>query len=141
MAFIHPLVILAAVFCGIYAGTLGWKRFQYKRGKATAADFPWQRHIRWGKTFFILLCIGVLIGDAYMLYTTGAILTTGLHAYLGIIIVTLFFVGTFLGVLLSKRKGADRMALIHMGINYGTFLLVAFQIVLGILLLGFFYSG
>ena len=61
MAFIHPLVILAAVICGIYAGALGWKRFQYKRGKAAAPDFPWQRHIRWGRAFFILLCIGVQI--------------------------------------------------------------------------------
>jgi len=141
MAFIHPLVILAAVICGIYAGALGWKRFQYKRGKAAASDFPWQRHIRWGRAFFILLCIGALIGDAYMLYTTGAVLTTGLHAYIGALILILFSIGFLLGLLLSKRKGADRMALVHMGINYGTFLLVAFQIVLGVILLVFFYPG
>lgn len=141
MAFIHPLVILAAVICGIYTGTLGWKRFQYKRGKAPALAFPWQRHIRWGRRFIILLWIGSLIGIGYVWYKTGPALTTGLHASVGILILILFSIGTSLGLLLSKRKGADRLASIHMGINYGTFLFVAFQIVLGVLLLTFFYSG
>jgi hypothetical protein len=141
MAFIHPLVILIAAIVGIYTGSLGWKRFQFKRGKAPASAFPWQRHIRWGKRFFILLWIGALIGIGYVWYNEGTDSTPGLHAYVGILIVILFSIGFSLGLLLSKRKGGDRLALVHMGINYGTFLLVALQIVLGIFLLTFFYSG
>jgi Mn2+/Fe2+ NRAMP family transporter len=141
MAFIHPLVILAAVICGIYTGTLGWKRFQFKRGKAPASAFPWQRHIRWGRRFIILLCIGSLIGIGYVWYKAGPALATGLHDSVGILILILFSIGASLGLLLSKKKGTDRLASVHMGINYGTFIIVAVQIVLGVLLLTFFYSG
>ncbi|MCJ7665032.1 MAG: DUF4079 family protein [Desulfobacterales bacterium] len=139
MAFIHPLVILIAIIVGIYTGALGWKRFQFKRGKVPASAFPWQRHVRWGISFFILLWIGALIGIGYVWYNEGTDSATGLHAPLGILIVILFSIGCSLGLLLSKRKGGDRLALIHMGINYGTFLLVAFQIVLGVILLSFFF--
>jgi len=139
MAFIHPLVILIAVIVGIYTGSLGWKRFQFKRGKASASAFPWQRHVRSGIRFFILLWIGTLIGIGYIWYHDGTVSTAGLHASVGILIVMLFSIGFTLGLLLSKRKGGDRLALIHMGINYGTFLLVAFQIVLGVILLRSFF--
>jgi len=139
MAFIHPLVILLAVIVGIYTGALGWKRFQFKRGKAPASAFLWQRHVRWGISFFTLLWIGALIGIGYVWYNEGIDSTAGLHASLGILIVMLFSTGFTLGLLLSKKKGGDRLALIHMGINYGTFLLVAFQIVLGLVLLSFFF--
>jgi hypothetical protein len=141
MAFIHPVVMLIAIIAGIYNGALGWKRFQFKRGKAPASAFPWQGHIRWGTRFFILLWIGALIGIGYVWYKTGPAVTAGMHAYLGFLILILFSIGYALGLILSKRKGTDRLALIHMGINYGTFLLVAFQIVLGVLFLTFFLSG
>lgn len=139
MAFIHPVVIVIAIIVGIYTGTLGWKRFQFKRGKAPASAFPWQRHVRWGKRFIILLWIGSLIGVGYILFMTGPEVSAGLHASLGFFILILFSIGFSLGLLLSRQKGSDRMALVHMGINYGTFLLVAFQIVLGVILLSFFF--
>jgi len=139
MAFIHPLVILIAIIVGIYTGALGWKRFQFKRGKAPASAFPWQRHVKSGKRFIILLWIGTLIGIGYIWYHGEDTSTTDLHATIGMIILILFSIGFSLGLLLSKRKGGDRLALVHMGINYGTFLLVAFQIVLGVILLSFFF--
>jgi hypothetical protein len=141
MVFIHPFVMLITIIAGIYVGTLGWKRFQFKRGKVPASAFPWQRHIRWGRIFFVLLWIGSLIGSGYIWYKTGSPLTTGLHASVGILILILFSLGATLGLVLSKRKGSNRLALAHMVINYGTFLLIAFQLVLGFLLLTFFYSG
>jgi hypothetical protein len=139
VAFIHPLVILIAIVAGIYTGTLGWKRFQFKRGKAPASAFPWQRHVRWGTRFICILWIGTLIGIGYIWYYGEGASTTELHATVGMIILILFSLGFALGLLLSKRKGGDRLALIHMGINYGTFLLVAFQVVLGVILLSFFF--
>lgn len=138
MAFIHPLVILAAVLCGVYTGLMGWKRFQYKRGRAPASAFPWQRHIRWGRMFFILLWIGSLIGLGYMIVEIGTTFSTGFHAYLAIIIIILFSVGVGIGIVLSKGKRTDRRALIHMVVNYSALLLVALQIALGLILLSFF---
>ena len=141
MAFIHPLVILLAILSGVYTGYLGWKRFQYKRGRASASDFPWQKHIRWGKRFYVLLWIGFLMGLASLFYLKGKVFTTGFHAYLAILILLTFSIGVCLGLRLSKGKGKDRLALIHMGMNYSAFLFVLIQIVLGLILLTFFIDS
>jgi hypothetical protein len=138
MAFIHPVVILLAVISGVYAGYLGWKRFRFKRGRGVASDFPWQRHIQWGKRFYILLWIGSLIGVGVLSYLKGAVLTSGLHAYMAVLILLLFSIGVALGGNLSKGKGTNRLALMHMVINYGTFFFVLIQIVLGVIFLTFF---
>ena len=142
MVLIHPIVIIMAILSGRYTGYLGWRRFQFKRGRAPVSAFQWQRHIRWGKRFYILLWIGSFIGLGYLLYLQGNVFLTGLHAYLAILIIIFFSIGFYLGMRLSKGKGSNRLALIHMGIHYGTFLLVFIQIVLGVILLTFFpYAG
>jgi hypothetical protein len=138
MAFIHPFVMLLAVIAGVYTGLLGWQRFQFKRGKAPASAFPWKRHILFGRIFLALLWIGALIGVGYVWYTIGPVSTAGPHAATGVLILILYSVGASLGLVLTKRKGADRLAAVHMMINYGTFVFVALQIVLGILFLTFF---
>ena len=138
MAFIHPIVILLAIISGVYAGALGWKRFQFKRGRGSASDFPWQRHIQWGKRFYILLWIGSLIGVGVLFYLKGTVLTSGLHAYLAVLILLLFSIGVALGGKLSKGKTTNRLAVTHMVINYGTFLFVLIQIALGVIFLSFF---
>jgi len=141
VAFIHPIVVVLAILSGVYTGTLGWKRFQFRRGRGSASDFPWQKHIRCGKRFYILLWIGFLIGLGALLYLKGEIFTSGLHAYLAILILFLFSIGVALGGRLSKGKGTNRLALIHMIINYSTFFFVLIQLVLGVLLLTFFLSA
>ncbi len=141
MVLIHPLVILSAIISGVYTGYLGWKRFQFRRGYGSASDFPWQKHIRWGKGFYILLWIGSFIGVGVLFYLRGTILTSGLHAYLAVLILLLFSVGVALGKKLSKGKGTNRLALTHMVINYSTFSFVLIQIVLGVIFLTFFLAG
>jgi hypothetical protein len=138
MALIHPVIILLAILSGAYTGYLGWKRFQFRRGHGPASDFPWQRHIQWGKRFYILLCIGFLIGAGVHFYLKGGVFTSGFHAYLAILILLLFSIGVTLGWKLSKGKGTNRLALTHMVINYSTFFIVLIQIVLGLILLTFF---
>jgi hypothetical protein len=138
MAFIHPIVILLAIISGVYTGYLGWKRFRFRRGHGSASDFPWQRHIQWGKRFYILLWVGSLIGVGAIFYLKGKILTSGLHAYLAVLILLFFSIGVALGGKLSKEKGTNRLALMHMVINYGTFFFVVIQIVLGVIFLTFF---
>ncbi len=141
MAFIHPIVMVLGVLSGAYTGYLGWKRFQFKRGRASVSDFPWQKHIQWGKRFYTLLWIGFLMGLGSMYTMKGEIFKAGLHAYLALLILLLFSIGVSLGMKLSKGKGSNRLALIHMGFNYGTFVLVLFQVVLGVILLSFFLSS
>jgi hypothetical protein len=141
MAFMHPVVILLAIISGIYTGYLGWKRFQYRRGHGSASDFPWQKHIRWGKTFYVLLWIGSLIAVGALFYLKGTILISGLHTYLAVLILLLFSIGVALGGKLSKGNGTNRLALTHMVINYSTFFFVLIQIVLGVIFLTFFLSG
>jgi len=141
MAFIHPMIILLAILSGGYTGYLGWKRFQFKRGRASASDFPWQKHIRWGKRFYILLWIGFLIGLGVLFYMKGEIFTSGFHAYVAILILLLFSIGVVLGSKLSKGKGTNRLALIHMIINYSTFFFVLIQIILGVIFFTFFLSA
>jgi hypothetical protein len=141
MALIHPVVILLAIISGIYTGYLGWKRFQFKRGRASASDFPWQKHIQWGKRFYILLWIGFFIGAGVLFYLKGKIPTSSFHAYLAILILLLFSIGVILGRSLSKGGGKDRLALTHMVINYSTFVCVLVQIVLGAIFLTFFLAG
>jgi heme/copper-type cytochrome/quinol oxidase subunit 2 len=138
VAFIHPIVIALAIISGVYTGYLGWKRFRFRRGHGSASDFPWQRHIQWGKRFYILLWIGSLIGVGALFYLKGKILTSGLHAYLAVLILLLFSIGVALGGKLSKGKGTNRLALMHLAINYGTFFFVLIQIVLGVIFLTFF---
>jgi len=138
MPFIHPMVTILAVLSGIYTGYLGWKRFQFKRGHGSASDFPWQKHIQWGRRFYLLLWVGFLIGPGSLFYLKGHIFTSGLHTYLGLLILLLFSIGVTLGLRLAKGKRSDRLALIHMGVNYGAFFLVLIQIVLGMILLTFF---
>jgi heme/copper-type cytochrome/quinol oxidase subunit 2 len=138
MVFIHPIVILSAIISGVYTGYLGWKRFRFRRGRGSASDFPWQRHIQWGKRFYILLWVGSLIGVGALFYLKGEILTSGLHAYLAVLILLLFSIGVALGGKLSKGKGTNRLALMHMVINYSTFFFVLIQIVLGVIFLTFF---
>ena len=141
MAFIHPIVIVLAILSGIYTGYLGWKRFRFRRGRGSSSDFPWQRHIQWGKRFYILLWIGFLIGAGVLFYLKGKIFTSGLHASLAVPILLLFSIGVSLGWKLSKGNGTNRLALIHMLINYSTFFLVLIQIVLGVIFLTFFLSA
>lgn len=138
VAFIHPIVIVLAIISGVYTGFLGWKRFRFRRGHGAASDFPWQRHIQWGKRFYILLWVGSLIGAGALFYLKGEILTSGLHAYLAVLILLLFSIGVGLGGKLSKGKGTNRLALLHMVINYSTFFFVLIQIVLGVIFLTFF---
>jgi heme/copper-type cytochrome/quinol oxidase subunit 2 len=138
MAFIHPIIILMAVLSGAYTGYLGWKRFRFRRGHGSASDFPWQKHIRWGKRFYILLWIGSFIGVGALSYLKGTILTSGLHTYLAVLILLLFSIGVALGGKLSKGKGTNRLALTHMVTNYSTFFFVLIQIVLGVIFLTFF---
>ena len=140
MPFIHPVVILLAILLGVYTGTLGWKRFRVRSGRSPASAFPWQKHVRYGKTFYVLLWIGFLIGLAVLFYWKGRIFTSGFHAYLAVFILFLFSVGAALGWRLSKGKGSTRLAMIHMVINYSTFLLVLIQVVLGAILLTLFLS-
>lgn len=141
MVFIHPLFSIMAILLGIYVGYLGWKRFQFKRGHGSASDFPWQKHIQSGKRFYTLLWVSFLIGLGSLFYEKGQIFTAGIHTYLGIYILLLFSIGASLGLILSKGKRSDRLSLIHMGVNYFTFLFVLIQIVLGVILLTFFLSG
>ena len=138
MVFIHPVIILMAVLSGAYTGYLGWKRFRFRRGSGSASDFPWQRHIQWGKRFYILLWAGALIGAGVLFYLKGTILTSGLHGYLAVLIPLLFSIGVALGGKLSKGNGTNRLALMHMAINYSTFFFVLIQIVLGAIFLTFF---
>lgn len=138
MAFIHPIVILLAILSGAYTGYLGWKRFQFRRGRGSASDFPWEKHIRCGKRFYILLWIGFLLGGGALFYLKGEIFTSGFHAYLAVLILLLFSIGVALGGKLSKGKGTNRLALIHMVINYSTFFFVLIQIALGVIFLTFF---
>ncbi len=141
MAFIHPIVIILAITSGVYTGYLGWKRFRFRKGRGSSSDFPWQRHIQWGKRFYILLWIGFLIGAGVLFYLKGKIFTSGLHAYLAVLILLLFSIGVALGGKLSKGKGTNRLASIHMMINYSTFFFVLIQIVLGVIFLTFFLSA
>jgi len=141
MAFIHPIVIVLAILSGVYTGYLGWKRFRFRRGQGSATDFPWQKHIRWGKRFYFLLWTGSFIGFGVLFYLKGTLLTSGFHAYLAVLILLLFSIGVSLGWKLSKGNGTNRLALIHMLINYITFSLVLVQIVLGVIFLTFFLSA
>ena len=135
MEFVHVSVILIALLSGVYAGKLGWKRYQFKKGRAPASDFDRQKHIRWGRRFYLLLWLGFLLGFVSIYAELGKIFGTGLHAYLAIFILSLFSAGVYLGVRLSRRKGSDRLAAVHMGINYITYLFVLFQAILGVILL------
>jgi len=138
VAFIHPIVILLAILSGAYTGYLGWKRFQFKKGRGSASDFPWQKHIQCGKRFYILLWVGFLVGLGVLFYLKGEIFTSGFHVYLAILILLFFTIGVVLGWKLSRGNGTNRLALIHMVINYGTFFFVLIQIILGVILLTFF---
>jgi hypothetical protein len=135
MEFVHVLAILTALLTGVYTGTLGWKRYQFRKGRADASSFNWQKHIRWGRRFYLLLWLGFLMGFVSMYAERGKIFGTGLHAYLAISILTLFSVGVYLGVRLSRRKGSDRLAAVHMGVNTITYFFVLFQAILGVILL------
>ena len=140
MVLIHPIVILLAIISGVYTGYLGWKRFRFRRGLGSTSDFPWQKHIRWGKRFYILLWVGSLIGLGLLFNLRGKVFTSGFHGYLAILILLLFSIGVALGGKLSKGKGTNRLALTHMVINYSTFFFVLIQIVLGVIFLTFFLS-
>ena len=140
MALIHPIVILLAIISGVYTGYLGWKRFRFRRGLGSTSDFPWQKHIRWGKRFYILLWVGSLLGLGLLFNLRGKFFTSGFHGYLAILILLLFSIGVALGGKLSKGKGTNRLALTHMVINYSTFFFVLIQIVLGVIFLTFFLS-
>jgi hypothetical protein len=141
MVFIHPIVMVLAIISGVFAGLLGWKRFRFRRGYGSASDFPWEKHIQWGRRFYILLWIGSFIGIGALFYLKGTPLTSGLHAYLAILILLLFSIGVTLGGKLSKGGGTNHLALIHMMINYSTFFFVLIQIVLGVIFLTFFLAG
>lgn len=138
MALIHPIIILLAIISGTYTGYLGWKRFRFRRGLGSASNFPWKRHMRWGKNFYILLWVGFLVGLGFLFSLRDSFFTSGFHGYLAILILLLFSIGVTLGWKLSKGKGTNRLALTHMVINYSTFLIVLIQIVLGLILLTFF---
>ena len=139
MPFIHPVLILLTILLGVYTGTLGWKRFRVRSGRSPASAFPWQKHVRCGKTFYVLLWIGFLIGLA-VYHQKARIFTSGFHAYLAVFILFLFSLGAALGWRLSKGKGSNRLAMTHMVINYSTFLVVLIQVVLGVILLTLFLS-
>ena len=140
MAVVHPVIILLAIISGAYTGYLGWKRFRFRRGLGSASDFPWQRHMRWGKRFYILLWVGSLVGLGFLFNLRSKFLTSGFHAYLAILILLLFSIGVLLGWKLSKGNGTNRLALTHLVINYSTFFIVFVQIVLGVIFLTFFLS-
>lgn len=140
MSLIHPILILLAIISGVYTGYLGWKRFRFRRGVGSASDFPWQRHLRWGKRFYILLWAGFLVGLGFLFDLKGKFFTSGFHAYVAILILFLFSIGVLLGWKLSKGDGTNRLALTHLAINYSTFFIVLVQIVLGVFLLTFFLS-
>jgi len=138
MALIHPIIILLAIISGVYTGVLGWKRFRFRRGLGSVSDFPWQKHMRWGKKFYILLWVGFLVGLGFLFNLRGNFFTSGFHGYLAILILLLFSIGVAIGGKLSRGTGTNHLALTHMLINYSTFSLVLIQIGLGAIFLTFF---
>ena len=140
MSVIHPIIVLWAIFSGVYTGYLGWKRFRFRRGLGSASDFPWQNHTRWGRRFYLLLWVGFLVGLGFLFNRRGEFFTSGFHAYLAILILFLFSIGILLGWKLSKGDGTNRLALTHMVINYSTFSIALIQIVLGVVLVTFSLS-
>jgi uncharacterized membrane protein YozB (DUF420 family) len=120
MAFIHPIIQAITIAIGLYAGYLGWQRFRDRR-------FQWNRHIRLGITFFVMIIAGTAIGFAITYLLEGGIFKTGLHALLPFIIIPLLLIGVILGFILSKGRKGRILPPLHMSINYFTMVLIFLQ--------------
>ena len=125
MALIHPIIQAIAIVIGIYAGYLGWQRFRGRR-------FRWERHIRVGFSYFVIIMVGTTIGFAITYLLEGGIFMTGTHALLPFIIIPLLLFGAILGFILSKGGRGRSLATLHMSINYFVMVLILIQAYLGI---------
>lgn len=133
MVFIHPLIQAVAVLLGLYTAYLGWERF-------TGKTFRWNRHVRLGLIFVVMITLGSLVGTVVTYKLEGGILLTGVHALLPFIIIPLLLIGGSLGLVMARGKKVKFMPVLHMVINYLAMLLILLQSILGVFLISEFLN-
>ena len=103
MLWIHPFWQIVTILLGWYVFYLGWARFvsiNLSRHKA----FLWKRHVALGKAAFYMWIYGGLVGFAAAWVKWRTFGVTGIHLWVGIIILLLSFFGYWSGLHMDNYK-------------------------------------
>lgn len=116
MLWSHPLVQLFALVCSIPAVLFGWKRFLAAHCGQKCL-FPWKQHVRWGTYAIGLWLGGGLLGSLLAWVYWHNLFLTGVHAYVGLLMLPLCLTGYATGHRLDAVKKRRRwLPLVH-GVN------------------------
>ncbi|AAS96287.1 DUF4079 family protein [Nitratidesulfovibrio vulgaris] len=116
MLWSHPLVQVIALVLSVPAVLFGWKRFLAVHCGQKCV-FPWKQHVRWGTYAIALWLGGGLLGSLLVWFYWRNLFLTGVHAYVGLVMLPLCVIGYMTGYRLDKEKRRRKwLPLVH-GVN------------------------
>ncbi|MCB2192213.1 MAG: DUF4079 domain-containing protein [Deltaproteobacteria bacterium] len=109
----HPAWQVIFTLLGLYVAWLGLKRLaSLHLGRHTS--FPRSRHVLLGKITLVGLILGAFGGAIMVHWIWHNWLVTGVHGWLGMIIVALALIGLATGLVLERRPKARKgLPLVH----------------------------
>lgn len=132
MVWMHPVLQFTATLAGLYVMYFGWVRFQSAHlGRKLV--FPWKQHVKWGTITLAVWAAGGLggMGVARMAWSNSFL--TGVHAWVGLVMIPLCAVGYLTGQRLDAvKKRRKWLPLLHGANNLLLVVLSLWQIWTGI---------
>lgn len=109
----HPVWQVVFTLLGLYVAWLGLKRLAALHlGRNTS--FPRSRHILLGKITLVALILGAAGGAIMVRWLWQGWLVTGVHGWLGMVVIGLALIGLASGLVLERRPRTRRaLPLVH----------------------------
>ncbi len=132
MLWIHPLVALVACAAAAYVLHLGFVRFQAQHLGRKGVQFLWKRHVTLGNAAVAAWTASLLLGLGGAWYGWNAVLITGQHHVVALVMAPLMLFGYLSGRIMDKTKKRRRLLpLAHGACNALLVLLTVLQGVSG----------
>jgi hypothetical protein len=133
MMWLHPLLQTTALLFSVYVLYLGLVRFKALHRGVKGQLFQWKRHVLWGSLVMLAWTAGMSLGLVMAKTSWNAVLLTGAHWVVGLLMLPLALFGYVSGRVMDQRK-ARRIGLpLAHGINNAVLvLLAACQLLTGI---------
>ncbi|MCB2228332.1 MAG: hypothetical protein KQH53_16750 [Desulfarculaceae bacterium] len=125
--YFHPAWQVCFTLVGLYAAWLGLKRLRSLH-LGQQVPFSRKRHMLLGKASLVGIILGSLGGMIMVRWMFHGWLVSGVHAWLGVVVIILALLGLILGLYLERHPGgAKGLSLFHGLVNLAVMALCLVQ--------------
>jgi hypothetical protein len=141
--YVHAVAALSAVLLGSLAGWGGLALIIAKRTHGRVKlpfGFKRKSHVRFGVIFIALLLLTLVLGYVASSRSVGENDTLEAHGIVAIVVTIVYALGALVGLALVRLHGTKpALRTLHAVLNYGGCVLLAVQVVLGLVILSRFW--